>query len=214
MRYTQTMATPLASPRRPATLRDLDDLPEHVIGHIVDGELIVLPRPEAPHVRAAGILYALLFQSFWYGLSDPGGWVLLPEPDLLLGEQLLVPDLAGWRQERYVEPQKGPFVVAPDWICEILSPSTARFDRYTKLPIYARAGVSHIWLIDPSLKTLEVLQLREENWLITGTFQNEDKVRAEPFEAFELDLALLWKKVPAHPEAAGSDVEEEGAQRP
>jgi Uma2 family endonuclease len=207
------MATPLASPRRPATLHDLDELPEHVIGHIVDGELIVLPRPEAPHVRAAGILYALLFQSFWYGLSDPGGWVLLPEPKILFGEQMLVPDLAGWRQERYVEPQKGPYTVAPAWICEILSPSTASFDRSTKLPIYAHAGVGHTWLIDPSLRTLEVLRLREGKWQIESVFRNEDKVRAEPFEAFELDLALLWRRVPANPEVAGNE-EDGGAQLP
>lgn len=213
MRYTQTMATPLATPRLPATLRDLDELPEDVVGHIVGGELIVLPRPEAPHVRAAGVLSTLLFPVFWYGIGDPGGWVLLPEPKILFTEHLLVPDLAGWRQERYVEPPKGPFTVAPDWICEILSPSTERFDRATKLPIYARAGVSHIWLIDPSVKTLEVLQRQDEKWLIAATFQNEDKVRAEPFEALELDLALLWKTIPAAPEAA-ENMTEGGAQRP
>ncbi|HJX26589.1 MAG TPA: Uma2 family endonuclease [Thermoanaerobaculia bacterium] len=213
MRYTLPMATPLASPRRPATLRDLDDLPEDVIGHIVGGELIVLPRPDMPHALVATTLAADLVGPFRRGIGGPGGWIIAAEPKIQFGEDLFIPDLAGWRRERFSPPLKGPTDVAPDWICEILSPSTARFDRFTKLPIYARARVGYTWLIDPSSRTLEVLQLQEEKWLITGMYQNEDKVRAEPFEAIELDLALLWEDVPADPEAAGSE-EGEGAQLP
>lgn len=214
MRYTQPMAKPLASPRQPATLRDLDDLPEHVIGHIVEGELIVLPRPDMPHALVAVNLLMDLAGPFKRGLGGPGGWIITAEPKIYFGENLFIPDVAGWRRERFEPPRKGPTNVAPDWICEILSPSTKRFDRFTKLPIYARASVGYTWLIDPSSRTLEVLRLHEEQWLITGMYQNDDKVRAEPFEAVELDLALLWEDVPADPEAAGSEEESAGAQRP
>lgn len=199
MSYTVSMAT-LARSRRPATVRDLDDLPEDVIGQIIDGELIVLPRPDAPHVEAAGVLYGVLFSAFWRELGNPGGWVILPEPKILFGKQVLVPDLAGWKVDRYVRPKKGPYEVAPDWVCEILSPSTARFDRVTKLPIYRQAGVGHAWVIDPIARTLEVLRRHEESWLITAAHQNEDKVRAEPFEAVEIDLSLLWAEAESGPE--------------
>ncbi len=195
------MAPTLAAPRKPATLQDLDDLPEDVIGHIVDGELIVLPRPNIPHVLVATHLTADLVGPFRRGIGGPGGWIILAEPMIYFGEDLFIPDLAGWRKERFIPLLKGPTRVAPDWICEILSPSTARFDRVTKLPAYARAGVAHTWLIDPSPRTVEVLRLQDGKWLISSVFQREDKVRAEPFEAVELDLALLWEDVPADPEA-------------
>src|SRR5215210_269172 len=191
MRYTVSMAT-LARSRRPATVRDLDDLPEDVVGHIVEGELIVLPRPDAPHVEAAGVLHGVLFNAFWRELGDPGGWVILPEPKILFGKQLLVPDLAGWKVDRYLRPQKGPYEVMPDWVCEILSPSTAGFDRATKLPIYSQSGIGHAWVIDPIARTLEVFRQQQEGWLFAAAFQNRDKVRAEPFEAIEIDLSLLW----------------------
>lgn len=191
MRYTVPMVT-LARSRRPATVRDLDDLPEDVIGQIVDGELILLPRPDHPHVLAATGLTWALFGPFGQGLNGPGGWVILAEPRILFGEQLLIPDLAGWKKERFVAPKKGPYTLSPDWVCEILSPSTSRFDRVTKLPIYRQAGIAHAWIIDPIARTLEVLRRHEESWLIAAAYQNQDKVRAEPFEAVEIDLSLLW----------------------
>lgn len=202
MRYTLPMATPLASPRRPATLRDLDELPDDVIGHIVGGELVVLPRPDMPHALVATNLVADLSGPFKRGVGGPGGWIIMAEPKIYFGDDLFIPDLAGWRRERFIPPHKGPTNVAPDWICEILSPSTSRFDRATKLPTYARAGVGHTWLIDPSTKILDVLRRQDESWFIASVFQKEDKVRAEPFEAIELDLALVWEDVPADPEAA------------
>src|SRR5262245_10978498 len=191
LRYTGSMAT-LARSRRPAPGRDHDALPADVIGHIVDGELVVLPRPEAPHVEAAGVLHGVLFRAFWRELGDPGGWVILPEPKILFGKQVLVPDLAGWKVDRYVRPRKGPYEVAPDWVCEILSPSTAGFDRGTKLPVYSRAEVGHTWLLDPVARFLEVLRRQQEGWLIAATHGDQEKVRAEPFEAIEIDLSLLW----------------------
>lgn len=178
--------------RRPATLLDLDNLPEDVVGEIIDGQLHVHPRPDVPHVRAAYELGLTLGLPFYRGIDGPGGWVLLPEPRVSFGGQTLVPDLAGWRQERFVEPEKGPILVAPDWICEILSPSTARHDRICKLPIYGREGVQHAWLIDPVQRTLEVLRVESGAWQIVGLHQKNDKVRAEPFEALEIDMAQIW----------------------
>jgi len=91
-----------------------------------------------------------------------------------------------------VAPRKGPYNLSPDWVCEILSPSTAGFDRVTKLPIYSHAEVGHAWVIDPVARTLEVMRRYEESWLIAATYQNQDRVCAEPFEALEIDLSLLW----------------------
>src|SRR5689334_10535989 len=148
---------PMYQPSYPATERDLDDLPADVIGQIIDGELIVHPRPDPPHTQAASGLGGLLISPFHYGFGGgPGGWVILVEPKIRFGSNLLVPDLAGWRRERFVPIRKGPYTVSPDWVCELLSPSTARVDRVRKLPTYARAGVSHAWILDPTLRTLEV----------------------------------------------------------
>jgi len=183
--------------RYPATLLDLDALPEDVMGEIIDGELHVFPRPDDPHAAVAFNLGLTLGNPFYRAIGGPGGWVLRAEPRILFGEQTLSPDLAGWRQERFVVRRKGPHLVAPDWLCEVLSPSTEQHDRINKLPIYARHGVRHAWLIDPLLRTLEVLRLEAGTWLIVGLHQNEDKVRAEPFEAIEIDLSEIWGEAPA-----------------
>jgi Uma2 family endonuclease len=186
------MSMPLHSHPAPAVEEDLDQLPEHLVGEILGGELIVHPRPDPPHTEAASDLVGFLHAPFRRGIGGPGGWVILVEPKVRLGADLLVPDLAGWRRERFVSPPKGPYTVAPDWICEVLSPSTERDDRVRKLPIYAREGIAHAWLLDPELRTLEVLRLHEGSWLIAAVYEGSDKVRAEPFEAIEMDLGLIW----------------------
>lgn len=182
---------------RPPTIADLDDLPEDMVGEIIDGELIVHPRPDPPHVWAASELGAILIPPFRRGIDGPGGWIILDEPRIQLDPQILVPDLAGWRKERYEAPRKGPFQVPPDWICEILSPSTGRDDRARKLPIYARSGVQHAWLLDPLQRSLEVFRRQDDAWLLVVTHVESEKVRAEPFEAVEIDLALIWGEAPA-----------------
>ena len=174
------------------TISDLDDLSEDVIGEIIDGEIIVHPRPDPPHVWAASELGALLIPPFRRGIEGPGGWIILDEPRIQFDPQILVPDLAGWRRERYQAPPTGPFQICPDWVCEILSPSTERDDRIRKLPIFAQNGVQHTWLINPVLRTLEVLRLAAGSWVIAGAYGNEEKVRAEPFDAVEIDLSLIW----------------------
>ncbi|MCP3065491.1 Uma2 family endonuclease [Myxococcus sp. K38C18041901] len=180
-------------PKRPATYEDLLALPEHVVGQIVDGELIVMPRPASPHAVTHTALLAELFNPFHRGRGGPGGWWLLSEPELHFRKDVLVPDLAGWRRERMPEiPDVPYFNLAPDWVCEVLSPSTASLDRAKKKRIYAREGVGHVWLVDPKARTLEVFRRDGERWVELGTYSGDERVRAEPFEALELVLGDLW----------------------
>jgi Uma2 family endonuclease len=179
--------------RRPATYADLQALPEHVVGELIAGELHVSPRPAAPHTVAASRLGGGLSGPFDEGRGGPGGWIILDEPELHFGEDVLVPDLAGWRRERMPRPPRtAAFTLAPDWVCEVLSPSTAALDRGIKLPIYGREGVRHVWLMDPEARTLEVFQLEATRYVLLVTHTGLARIRAEPFEALELDLSFLW----------------------
>jgi len=179
---------------RPATYEDLVALPDNLVAEIVCGELHASPRPRPAHAIAFTGLGGLLTPPFHFGRGGPGGWWILSEPELHLGADVLVPDLAGWRRARMpAPPETAYFSLAPDWVCEILSPSTAALDRSQKLGLYARAGVAHAWLVDPDARTLEVLQ-REDGgrWLILSTHAGHEVVRAIPFEAIELALTDLW----------------------
>ena len=110
---------------------------------------------------------------------------------------VLVPDLAGWRRTRLPQmPDAAYCSLAPDWVCEVLSPSTAALDRGKKLTIYAREQVAHAWLIDPGARTLEVLRLEAGRWTILATHAGSDVVRAEPFAEIELELQALWTDPP------------------
>lgn len=179
---------------REATYADLEALPPEVVGQLVDGVLHVHPRPASPHARASSVLGADLGGPFDRGRGGPGGWVLLFEPELHFGRNVLVPDLAGWRRERMPEMPRVPyFELAPDWVCEILSPSTAGLDRVKKLAIYLREGVGHVWFVDPEGRTLEVLRREGERYVVAQTFEGDDPIRAEPFDAIELELGALWR---------------------
>ncbi|MHB8421134.1 MAG: Uma2 family endonuclease [Myxococcales bacterium] len=185
------MATPA---KKAATYQDLFSLPLHVVGEIVAGELHVSPRPASRHARASSTLGGSLHGPFDRGRDGPGGWILLDEPELHLGDDILVPDLTGWRRERMpATPDVAFFTLAPDWVCEVLSPSTASFDRKDKLPAYAREKVAHAWLVDPALKMLEVFKLLDGRWTLLSTHAGADRVRAEPFDAVELELGSLWE---------------------
>jgi Uma2 family endonuclease len=171
-------------------------LPEGQNGEILDGELFVQPRPAPLHAAAGSVLGGILFP-FFRGPGGPGGWVILAEPELHLGRgpDVLIPDIAAWRRERMPEiPERGVFKLAPDWICEVLSPSTANKDRKRKMRIYAREKVQYAWLIDPKVQTLEAFRPEGERWLLLDTYGGDDKVHIEPFDAIELDLALLWAR--------------------
>ncbi|MBI3048295.1 MAG: Uma2 family endonuclease [Acidobacteria bacterium] len=181
-------------PRRPATYEDLLKVPDHLVAEILDGELYVSPRPAPRHADASSGLGGALRGPFDRGRGGPGGWRILDEPELHLGPDVLVPDIAGWRRERLPTlPEEAYFSLAPDWICEVVSPSTAAMDRVKKLSIYARERVSHAWLVDPIARTLEVLRLEGSRWTIVATWSGIVTVQAEPFDAIDLDLSLLWE---------------------
>ncbi len=200
----------MATPNRPkATYQDVLDAPEHKVAEIVNGELFLSPRPAGPHTRVASLLGSELTGPFDRGRGGPGGWILLDEPELHLGDDIVVPDLAGWRRERMpVIANDAYFTVAPDWVCEVLSPSTEKLDRAYKLPtVYARADVQHAWLISPARRTLEVFRRHMNAWLLVATLRDDEKARVEPFEAIELDLTLLWSDL-ALPTRAGEEAVE------
>ena len=190
-----------AEKRRRATYADLEAVPPGKVAELIDGQLYVFPRPAPRHARASSVLGGKLSGPFDLGEGGPGGWWILDEPELHFpdptapGEiEAVVPDLAGWRVERMPElPETAYFSLAPDWICEVLSPSTVKEDRNEKMPIYAREGVNWAWLIDPIARTLEVYVLGEgRRWNEPSTYRNDARVRVVPFDAIELNLADLW----------------------
>ncbi len=182
--------------KKRATYQDVLAAPEHMVAEVLDGELHLHPRPSLQHAAAASALGEELGPPFKRGRGGPGGWVILDEPELHLGQDILVPDLAGWRVERLPEVPLAAYIeLAPDWICEVLSPRTAKQDRSTKLEIFAREEVKWAWLVDPALRTLEVSRLTDGKWLRLGVWSDDALVRAEPFDAIELELGALWHRV-------------------
>ncbi|OJH39503.1 Uma2 family endonuclease [Cystobacter ferrugineus] len=185
----------MSGSKRRATFEDLETVPPNCVGEIVDGELYVSPRPASPHGRAASRLGMLLGRPFDMGEEGPGGWVIVFEPELHLGNDALVPDLAGWRRERMPEmPHTAAFTLAPDWVCEVLSPSTAVLDREKKMKAYGRESVSHLWLVDPLQRSLEVYRLENRRWSPRGLWSGGATVHAEPFSVLPLKLATLWER--------------------
>lgn len=185
------MIQPLA---RPATYDDLCQVPDRFLAQIVHGQLHVHPRPAPKHALAASIVGGKLVPKFHDDDGGgPGGWWILFEPELHLGMDILVPDFAGWRRERMPAlPDTAYFDLAPDWVCEVLSPSTARLDRVEKLALYAIHGVAHAWLIDPDAKTLEVFALVDSKWRLETALAEDAEVCAVPFDAIAFSLASLW----------------------
>jgi Uma2 family endonuclease len=180
-------------------LEDRLELPDNVNSEIIDGEMFVQPRPASRHATANSVLTMRLGPPFRFGDGGPGGWVILAEPELHFANgidtDVLIPDMAGWRRERMPEtPNVAAFTLAPDWLCEVLSPSTARIDRKHKLRVYAREKVAFVWIVDPIVQTLEVLKLAGEVYTIHQVFTHEDLARAEPFDAIELALSDLWAR--------------------
>ena len=181
--------------KRPATYEDIEALPTGWVGEIIDEELWAFPRPAKWHAFVASRLGILMGSAFSHELGGPGGWWLLYEPELHLGRNILVPDLAGWRRERFpglLERDDAFFDVAPDWVCEVLSPSTAALDRGRKLALYHQEGVGHAWLVDPRAHALEAYRRGETGWCLLARHGGEEVVRAEPFETEPLDLGRLW----------------------
>jgi Uma2 family endonuclease len=177
--------------------------PENMVAEILDGELVLLPRPSRRHGHSAMRLSKRLGPYHDPEGDDPGGWLFLPEPELRLGPRpdVLVPDLAGWRLERvsedFLADDAPPFVsLAPDWLCEVLSPSTERYDRGKKMRIYHREGVNHLWLVNPMQRFVDVFQRDERGWTLLETVEGDGPLRVSPFERVEIPLELLWSHRP------------------
>ncbi len=188
---------------REATYADLEAVPAHLVAEIIDGVLETHPRPRPRHSVAGANLASELVPPFGRGRGGPGGWVFMIEPELHFGPQVAVPDLAGWRRERLPRlPETAYLETAPDWVCEILSPSTARLDRGPKRRVYAEAGVKHLWLLDPVAGELEAFELTERRWLLLATVQRGDIVQVSPFDAIAFPLDDLFPfDTPSSPEA-------------
>lgn len=190
------MVNGVDSARRGATYEDLLKVPENMVAEIIDGELYATPRSASPHANAASGIASDVRGPFHResdGPGQPGGWSILFEPELHLGPDVVVPDVAGWRRAKMtVMPNVAFFEQAPDWVCEVMSPTTAGTDRVRKMRIYARESVGHLWLVEPLAKTLEVYRFQNAQWVVASTHSGSERVRAEPFEAIELDLTRWW----------------------
>jgi Uma2 family endonuclease len=196
-----------AEQRRRATYADLEAVPSNMVAELIGGRLHVMPRPAPRHANTSselGVELGSMFGAHGPRRGGPGGWWILDEPELHLpdpaapGEiEAVVPDLGGWRRERLQAlPEEAYFTLAPDWVCEILSKSTEDVDRNEKMPIYAREGVRHAWLIDPIAETLEVYTLgATRRWRSRPVVhRGAARVRVEPFEAIEIELSVLWAR--------------------
>ncbi len=195
-----------SSAKRPATYQDVLDAPPNMIAEIIRGALHLQPRPASPHAFAGSSLGGELDGPFQKARGGPGGWWIVDEPELHLGEEILVPDLAGWRRERMPRFPRVPyFTQAPDWACEVLSPSTRNRDRIDKRDIYGEHGVTWMWLVDPDDRTLEAFERRPEGWLLLGMLDGDAEVRLPPFDAVGFPLAALWPDDEPAPEDEPGD---------
>jgi Uma2 family endonuclease len=173
--------------------RQLTELPENKVGEIIGGELIVSPRPGGPHAIAASSLGIEIGAPYQKARGGPGGWWIIDEPEIHLSDDVVVPDVAGWRKERMPQyPEDHRFTVPPDWVCEVFSPSSHRLDRAKKLPLYAREGIAYVWLVDPRAKTLEAYLLEKGKWTLHGAYGEGDEAHMPPFEGISINIASLW----------------------
>jgi Uma2 family endonuclease len=192
-----------------ATYEDLYTIPENTVGEIIDGEIIVSPRPSRKHAFTTSVLDKKIGPLYQLGEGGgPGGWIILIEPEIGLGEDILVPDLAAWTRERFPLSEETNWIsVAPNWVCEILSPSTFRNDKIRKMPLYARHDVEHIWLIDPIVMTMDAFRLESGRWFLLGSYAENDNVRVEPFQEIEINLGDLWIESLKPPATLESDAQ-------
>ena len=192
-RLEMAASTSEALARRRATYQDVLDAPPHRVAEIVDGTLHTHSRPAMPHARAKSVLGWTIGGPFDHDAGGPGGWWIIDEPELHLGEDILVPDVAGWRRERMPEyPETAYVTLAPNWVCEVLSASTRRLDLQGKRPVYAREEVRHLWFVEPTDRTLEAFELREGEWVLIAAAKDDDPISIRPFDAITFSLGDLW----------------------
>ena len=197
-----TAKSPPDKAQRRATYQDVLDAPEHKVAEVVDGVLYIFDRPAPLHAYAYAALGSMSdkLSRGGGGNGAAGGWLILLEPELHLGTDILVPDLAGWRRERMTgPPETAYFTVVPDWVCEILSPSTRRLDLGAKRDVYAREGIGHLWFVDPVAQTLEVFELRDGQWTLLETATGKATVSPPPFSPATFELGDLWWTTEAEP---------------
>ena len=211
MRNSQTTRSETDSRR--ATYQDVLDAPPDKVAEVVDGALYIFDRPAFLHALAGLGILNTISTHFYYGRGGPGGWWILYEPQIHLGEDIVVPDIAGWRRERMPEFPDGTYTtLAPDWVCEVLSPSTRKFDLGDKSAVYARAGVGYIWFVDPIARSLEANVLRDGKWVEIATLHDDETVSLPPFEEISFNLGDLWPPPTVHKAVPGeSTVEPEPA---
>lgn len=186
-----------APAKRRATYQDVLDAPPNMVAEVLGGSLYTFPRPASPHAGAASGLGVKLGNPFQYGRDGPGGWWIIDEPELHLGDDIVVPDLAGWRRERMPEyPDVPYFSQAPDWICEVLSASTRALDEGVKKDIYAREGVPHLWFAEPRARWLAAYALRGKRYALLRKLTGNASVSLPPFDAIAFDLGDLWLTSP------------------
>ena len=181
--------------RPPATYEDLKKVPQDRVAQLIAGDLHVLPRPSGAHANLITQLATDLVGPFQKGRGGPGGWVFLFEPELHLGADVVVPDVAGWRSERSpldLVARQPFFTLSPDWVCEGLSDSTRSLDRVAKLGVYQRERVGWLWFADPVARTLEAFALRDGSYVLLGSWAAGSKARVPPFEALEYTLDEWW----------------------
>ena len=182
-----------------ATYQDVLNTPPHKVAEIVEGTLYIQPRPAMSHATASSRLLGRIGTPFDLGDGGPGGWWIIFEPELHTGEDILVPDIAGWRHGRMPEPPTGAYsTLVPDWVCEVLSPSTRRLDLGGKRAVYAREGVGYLWLVDPDAQSLEAFKLRDTEWVLIDALYGSVAVSLPPFEAISFDLGDLWPPRTVH----------------
>lgn len=181
--------------RRRANYEDVLESPPHVVAEVVDGVLYQTPRPALPHVAAASVVGEELGPPFKRGKDGPGGWMILYEPEIHLGADIVVPDVGGWRRTTLpILPDDAYLTVAPDWVCEVASPRTRALDRGKKLDVYQRENVRHVWIIEPLDEFLEVLELDGASYRIVQRVSGVERARLVPFDAIEFDVAALWAR--------------------
>ncbi len=191
MEKTQSAKELTSLPR--ATYQDVLDAPPHMVAEVVDGKLYTHPRPAPRHAVASSALGGKINQFFQFDRDGPDGWWILDEPELHLGEDIVVPDIAGWRRDRMPElPREAYFTLAPDWVCEVLSPSTRKLDLGGKQAVYAREGVAYLWFVDPDARSLEAFELSGNKWQLIDILFDDALVSLPPFDAISFSLGKLW----------------------
>ncbi|MBU6160675.1 MAG: Uma2 family endonuclease [Myxococcales bacterium] len=185
--------------QRDALYAELEALPDHVTGEIIAGELVASPGSGLDHAEALSEAVSQLRRGFGQsGWGGPRRWRLLAEPELHLGVDVLVPDLAGWYADRLGSTRgRTVLTLAPDWVCEILSPSTATRDRGVKADCYAKHGVRWLWLVDPVEEFIEAWELVAQRWTRLGVWSGNEVAAIPPFETLPLELCRWWGREPA-----------------